>query len=433
MHELLKDFGIVVNEKGLSGDGLLEENSVVNGILLSRFFIGAYSLIDKGAYAKNLFMGRFSTIEGGCHIGYPAIRAKNFSNHAFAKNLPFAGADEYLRSIKTSRFYLEQSKYTFVGSDVLICKGAIVQEGVVINDGAIVQPNAHVVEDVPPYAIVAGVPAQIVGYRFSAELIRRLTGKKWWKYDIAPAIQSSGEGSVDYFDNEKLIENICDGKFDLLLKRTVHINTAKGQVQENYAKNMIVGPSHIERWYTFSQKGAVERPEGYHVYPIPALSLFSDQLRNLIDWWVEWFDNVVLFVPDFRIGNVAVDMPVKEGRLIKQEAVSHENSEKCYDLGLQALDYYSKYSSVKFWFWCLNGREEFNQLNSNYLNKDGKYRHPIWNYSELLDRYYFSTIDIRAYFESVRHLIVDGSIHPTVACYEKMARIFEGFDWSKTA
>jgi len=432
MFEYLKRCGIVVNEAGVSGDGFFEENSVVNGVLLSRFFVGAYSLIDKGAYAKNAFIGRFSTIESGSYIGYPSVRPKNFSNHPFSRNLPFAASDDYLNSIKTSRFYLEQNKYTFIGSDVLVCKGAIVQDGVVIGDGAIVQPNSYVVEDVPPYAIVSGSPAVVVGYRFDAATVEKLVCKKWWKYDISPLINSYRDRAIDYYDNPQFMQQIFEGEFDCLEKKVIYLNTAKNIACENVDKNMIVGPSHIERWYTFSQKGAVSKPAGYHLYPIPAMSLFSNQLKNLVSWWAEWFDNILLFVPDFRIGNVAVDMPVKEGRLIKQELVSHENSRKCYDLGVESLEWFAKNPKVKFWFWCLNGREEYNQLNSNYLDDEGKYRHPIWNYSDLLERFKDSTFDIRSYFDSVRPMIVDGSIHPTVNCYEMMSELFPTFEWSKS-
>lgn len=38
-----------------------------------------------------------------------------------------------------------------------------------------------VTRDVPPYAIVQGVPARIVGYRFDEDTIRQLLNLKWWE------------------------------------------------------------------------------------------------------------------------------------------------------------------------------------------------------------------------------------------------------------
>ena len=58
-----------------------------------------------------------------------------------------------------------------VESDAWIGFGAIVLSGATIGRGAIVAAGAVVIDDVPPYAIVAGVPASQVGVRFSADEI----------------------------------------------------------------------------------------------------------------------------------------------------------------------------------------------------------------------------------------------------------------------
>ncbi|MNG22733.1 hypothetical protein D3C84_1072530 [compost metagenome] len=69
-------------------------------------------------------------------------------------------------------------------------------------------------------------------------------------------------------------------------------------------------------------------------------------------------------------------------------------------------------------------------VNGQYLDDSGSYRHPIWNYSDLLRMYSDNVVDIRDHFESVLDLIVDGSIHPTNDCYEKMCEVFEGVAWN---
>lgn len=57
-------------------------------------------------------------------------------------------------------------------------------DGVKISDGVIVAAGAVVTKDMPPYAIVGGVPARIIRYRFKHEQIEKLLNIKWWDMDI---------------------------------------------------------------------------------------------------------------------------------------------------------------------------------------------------------------------------------------------------------
>jgi acetyltransferase-like isoleucine patch superfamily enzyme len=69
-----------------------------------------------------------------------------------------------------------------IGSDVWIGYGATVIGPVSIGDGAIIGAHALVVRDVPPYAVVGGVPAKILKYRFTEEQIQKLLTIKWWNW-----------------------------------------------------------------------------------------------------------------------------------------------------------------------------------------------------------------------------------------------------------
>ena len=79
-------------------------------------------------------------------------------------------------------FEQRESQIATIGHDTWIGHGAIIQPGVTIGDGAIVGSGAIVTKDVPPYAIVVGVPAEIIKYRFPEETIAALQRIQWWNW-----------------------------------------------------------------------------------------------------------------------------------------------------------------------------------------------------------------------------------------------------------
>lgn len=69
-----------------------------------------------------------------------------------------------------------------IGHDVWIGRRAMIMSGVTIGNGAVIGAGAVVTRDVAPYAIVAGVPAEHIRFRFDQTTIGHLQALRWWEW-----------------------------------------------------------------------------------------------------------------------------------------------------------------------------------------------------------------------------------------------------------
>jgi phosphonate metabolism protein (transferase hexapeptide repeat family) len=69
-----------------------------------------------------------------------------------------------------------------LANDVWIGHGAVILPGVTIGTGACVGAGAVVSKDVPPFAVVVGVPAKIIRHRFDKETQDALLRIAWWDW-----------------------------------------------------------------------------------------------------------------------------------------------------------------------------------------------------------------------------------------------------------
>lgn len=128
--------------------------------------LGDYSYFARNAFAANVTIGKF------CSIG-----------PNFCCGLGIHPTDGISTSPYFYRGRVEEHKQTTIGNDVFIGANVTILDGVTIADGAVIAAGAVVTKDVPAFAIVGGVPAEVKKYRFDEETIEKLLEKQWWNGD----------------------------------------------------------------------------------------------------------------------------------------------------------------------------------------------------------------------------------------------------------
>lgn len=159
---------------------------------------GAYSYIRDGRIASLKSLGRFCSIAPGLACGDNNHALHHMSTHPFQYKA--AGVDfwpEY-KEFETSSTIGEDvmKQAPTIGNDVWIGTNVTILRGVTIGDGAVIAANALVREDVPPYAVVAGLPGKVKKMRFPEATIERLLRLKWWQYTL-PSMSGLDFTNVD--------------------------------------------------------------------------------------------------------------------------------------------------------------------------------------------------------------------------------------------
>ena len=167
------------------------------------FFCG--SDVTIGGHGARFEVGKFSSVGARVWflLGRGNHRIQSLSNYPFG-HLPHFDAPEWIRHFD---YAAESSSYCAVGHDVWIGVGSIVLPNVTIGDGAVIGAGSVVHQDVPPYAIVGGNPAQVIAFRFKPSLIQEVRELKWWDWPIEK-INRNAEFLTKNFSSRTTLQGI---------------------------------------------------------------------------------------------------------------------------------------------------------------------------------------------------------------------------------
>lgn len=157
------------------GANKIYPNSVFDGAM----GYGSYVSSNCEIFAS---IGRFTSIA-------PYVRT-NSAVHPYSA--PYVSTSPMFFSLKkqNGRTFANVNKYCefktapVIGNDCWICENVFICGGVTIGDGAVVMAGSIVTKDIPPYAVVSGMPATIKRYRYDNETIQFLLSLKWWNNDL---------------------------------------------------------------------------------------------------------------------------------------------------------------------------------------------------------------------------------------------------------
>ena len=161
------------------------KNRICRGAYLSRTSLGYGTYVGAGSSIISAQIGRFTCIG-------PCVRTTS-GTHPVDRFVSMHPAFYSLRRqagftyAKTQMFdeNAEKGYHTAIGHDVWIGDSALLIQGVRIGNGAIIAAGSVVTKDVPDYAVVAGVPAKVIRYRFDERQIAKLLETEWWNREIS--------------------------------------------------------------------------------------------------------------------------------------------------------------------------------------------------------------------------------------------------------
>jgi virginiamycin A acetyltransferase len=146
-------------------------------------------------YSEDYYIDNLSTIEKNTFLGknVAITKSKIGSYCSIAPGVLIGMGEHDINKISTSSIFYDNpyeeltKDDCIIEHDVWIGVNAIILRGVTIGTGAVIGAGTIVTKDVPEFAVVVGVPAKVIKYRFDELKRKRILESKWWEYDKVDA------------------------------------------------------------------------------------------------------------------------------------------------------------------------------------------------------------------------------------------------------
>lgn len=163
------------------GMNKVHPNASFDGEMGYGSYIGGGSNVS-GKVGRFTSIGRLISVIQGTHPYTAPFASTAPCFYALNKDKQQNGDTFATEQLYDELMYADQEKKypVIIGNDCWLGTGASIVAGITIHDGAVILAHAVVTKDVPPYAVVGGIPARVIKYRYDQDTIDFLLKTQWW-------------------------------------------------------------------------------------------------------------------------------------------------------------------------------------------------------------------------------------------------------------